>query len=93
MDKGRTDSTESTDKLALKREQGGGRLKAQNYKKIELKNYKDLKVQKCRSASCEAEIQQILSKSSKLLKLKKTIKTPLLLSAAYGLIATSLVCA
>ena len=29
---------------------GGGRLSAQNYKKIMFKNYKDLKVQKCRSA-------------------------------------------
>ena len=57
------------------------------------KNYKDLKVLEIEECPDAQKSCKIYSKSNKLLKLKKTIKTPLLLSAAYGLIATSLVCA
>ena len=53
---GRTDYADGTDGLALKRERGRD---AQNLKKIDLENYRDLKVQKYLSASYEAEILQI----------------------------------
>ena len=43
---GRTDYADGTDGLALKREQNMGRLSAQNLKKIDFENYRDLKVWK-----------------------------------------------
>ena len=49
----RTDYADGTDGLALKRERGRD---AQNSKKIDLENYKDLKVWKYLSASSEAAL-------------------------------------
>ena len=73
MDKGRTDSTESTDKLALKREEGG--RYAQNLKKIKFENLRDLKVLENEGVPLA---RQKSSKSyqnrAKLLKLKKNNK-------------------
>ena len=63
--------TDGTDMLALKRERGRD---AQNSKKIDLEKYKDLKVWKYLSASSEAEIIQIYSKSNKLIGLEKNRK-------------------